>query len=302
MKWALITGASSGLGTEFAWQLAAEPVNLVLVARREKRLQLLAEKIRATLGVEVEVLPADLSTDSGQKAVIARLGNDEKPVAVLVNNAGFGLGQSFIGGEWRRESDAWEVMGRAVARLSYEAARAMLRRVSPPAALQVAKKSPLLYRALHSVGRASHPGNPKKGGVIINVSSATAYTSMGSYAAIKTWVRFFSESLASELKGSSVSVTTVCPGLMRTEFHHAAKMNTSVWPRVGFISVEQVVQETIEAARRRHVLVTPTIRYKILLAGARLAPRWLIRQCFGARLSQRALAAKPVSLSHSIPT
>lgn len=257
MKWALITGASAGLGEEFAWQFAAEPLNIVLVARRADRLENLANRIRATLGVYVEVLPADLSTKAGQYAVVRRLHDDEHPVAVLVNNAGFGLGQSFFDGEWKREETALEVMGRAVARLSLEGARAM-----------------------HGRG----------GGAILNVSSATAYTAMGSYAALKTWVRFFSESLSTELKGTKVSVTTVCPGLMNTEFHEKASMDASVWPKAGFVSTEEVVRQAIEAARKRRVLVTPTVRYKLAMAGARFAPRWFMRRFFGSKLFNRALS------------
>lgn len=257
MKWALITGASSGLGEEFAWQFAAEPLNVVLVARREEKLEKLAKNIRTTLGVEAEVLSADLATKAGQYAVVRRLEDDSRPVAVLVNNAGFGLGQGFIRGDWKREDEAMEVMGRALARLSHTGARAMCRR-----------------------GK----------GVIVNVSSATAYTAMGTYAALKTWVRFFSESLSTELKGTGVSVTTVAPGLMKTEFHKSARMNSSVWPELGFVEPATVVSQTIEAARRRQVLVTPTLRYKVLMAGARLAPRWLMRSLFGSRLFTRALS------------
>ena len=124
-KWALITGASSGLGEEFAWQLAAEPLNVVLVARRQDRLEALAQRIHTTLGVETEVLVEDLSTKAGQYAVIRRLRDDSRPVAVLVNNAGFGLGQTFVGGKWDREDEALEVMVRALCRLTFEGAQAM---------------------------------------------------------------------------------------------------------------------------------------------------------------------------------
>lgn len=289
MKWALITGASSGLGEEFAWQLAAEPLNLVLVARRVHRLEALAEKIRATLGVKVEVLMADLSTASGQNTVIRRLYDESRPVAVLVNNAGFGLGQTFVSGDWAREDKALELMGRVVARLSWEGARAMLRRVSRVAPHEPHRKNTLLYRAVHFLRCGAPASQPHGGGVIINVSSATAYTAMGSYAALKTWVRFFSEALSTELRGTGVSVTAVAPGLMRTEFHEAAGMNVGVWPKISFIDPALVVQESIEAARHRRVLVTPTIRYKIVLAASRFAPRWLMRRCFGSHFFNRAL-------------
>lgn len=281
-KWALITGASSGLGAEFAWQLAAEPLNLVLVARREDRLEELAAKIRAACGVEVEVLPADLATKSGQFTVIRRLRDDDHPVAVLVNNAGFGLGQTFIGGEWEREDQAIEVMMRALARLTFEGARAMGKRTHRLAPSKV-------DRLVQKVTGRTIAGKAVGGGAIINVTSATAYTAMGTYAAAKTWVRFFSESVATELRGTGVSITAVAPGLMLTEFHESAHMNAGVWPKVGFVKPETVVAGAIEAARHRRVLVTPTIRYKAAMAGARLAPRWLIRALFGSQLFSRAL-------------
>lgn len=289
MKWALITGASSGLGEEFAWQLAAEPLNLILVARRVDRLETLAAKIRAVLGVQVEVLTVDLNTAAGQDSVIKRLHDARRPVAVLVNNAGFGTGQSFVSGDWNREAQALEVMGRVVARLSFEGARAMASRVSRPVSPGNTLKPHVLYRAIHFLRSGTLTPQPRGGGVIINVSSATTYTAMGTYAALKTWVRFFSEALSTELRGSGVSVTVVSPGLMRTGFHEAAGLNTSVWPEIGFIEPAQVVRDTIEAARRRRVLVTPTIRYKIVLAAARFAPRWLMRRYFGSRFFRRAL-------------
>ena len=117
MKWALITGASAGLGEEFAWQLAAEPLNLVLVARREDRLEDLAARLRSVAGVQVEVLAADLVTKAGQYAVVRRLQDKSRPVAVLVNNAGFGLGQPFVDGDWKREEAALEVMGGCVTKV-----------------------------------------------------------------------------------------------------------------------------------------------------------------------------------------
>lgn len=282
-KWALITGASSGLGEEFAWQLAAEPLNVVLVARRQERLQALAQRIHATLGVKTEVLAQDLSTKTGQDAVIHRLRDDSRPIAVLVNNAGFGLGQNFVGGQWEREDNALEVMVRALCRLTFEGARAMGSRTHRHEPRKVER---LLQRL---TGRPAI-GKVSGGGAIINVSSATAYTAMGTYAAIKTWVRFFSESVSTELRGTGVSVTALAPGLMKTEFHQSAQMNDSVWPEYGFISPESVVATAIEAARRRRALVTPTVRYKIAMTGARLAPRWLIRALINSRLFSRALS------------
>ena len=111
MATALITGATSGIGREIAWQLAAERMNLILVARSADRLEEVAEHIRQVADVEVEVLPADLSQAEGTLRVCERLIDDERPVGLLVNNAGFGLGQDFVGGDIERELNALNTVG-----------------------------------------------------------------------------------------------------------------------------------------------------------------------------------------------
>ena len=113
---ALITGATSGLGLEFAWELAAEYNNLVLVARDADRLEAVAEELRATTNVVVEILPADLSTEEGTAAVAARLEQEERPIGLLVNNAGFGLGQDFVDGSLERELEGLNVMVRVLSK------------------------------------------------------------------------------------------------------------------------------------------------------------------------------------------
>ena len=156
MGTALVTGATSGLGLEIAWQLAQARHDLVLVARTPERLRQVAEEMRQFAGVQVETLQADLSKRDELELVAERLRETSKPVGLLVNNAGFGLGQRFVGGDLAREEDALNVMVRAVMVASHAAAGAMVER-----------------------GR----------GAILNVSSMTAHTAMGTYAAHKAWVR-----------------------------------------------------------------------------------------------------------------
>lgn len=259
MGTALITGASSGLGLEFAWQLAAEGHDVVLVARRAGALQEIAEEIRNVAGTGVEVLPADLATAKGRSAVAARLraGRPEAaPIGLLVNNAGFGLGQTVIGGDLAKERAGLEVMVRAVLELSHVAANAMVVR-----------------------GR----------GAILNVSSATALTAMGTYAAHKAWVRTFTESLASELRGSGVTATALSPGLVHTGFHAASGQDDSVYPDWTFLDAQDVVQAGLDAVRRGQVICTPSVRYKAVNAFLRLAPRALVRRVAGAGLTREAL-------------
>lgn len=255
MGTALITGASSGLGVEYAWQLAAAGHHLVLVARRAERLEELAEKIRQAAGVRVEVLARDLSDRDELSHVANRLRAERNPVGLLVNNAGFGLGQRFVTGDLAKEEKALDVLIRAVMVLSHAAAGPMANR-----------------------GR----------GAILNVSSVAAGTSMGTYAAAKVWVKTFTEVLAGELRGTGVSATAVLPGLVRTEFHEAANMNASAWPEIGWIPAEAVVEQSLAAVRRGQVLSVPTVRYKAINTLLRHAPRGLVRAASGPGFAARA--------------
>ncbi|MFD1506274.1 SDR family NAD(P)-dependent oxidoreductase [Georgenia yuyongxinii] len=259
MGTALVTGATSGIGLELAWQLAANRHRLVLVARDSGRLETLAGQLRAAAGVEVEVLRADLATAAGRDAVVARLRQDDAPVGLLVNNAGFGLGQHFLGGDLAREEEAIEVMVRAVLELSKAAAEAMV---------------------------------PRGRGAILNVSSMSALTTMGTYAAHKGWVLTFTEALAGELAGTGVTATVVCPGLVRTEFHDRAGLEAATWPAPAWIDVEKVATAALAGVRRGDVVVVPSLRYRVAAAALRHAPRALVRAVAGPAASGRAMTAR----------
>lgn len=244
MGTALITGASAGLGEEFAWQLATAHHNLVLVARREDKLQKLAQRIEQACAVQVEVLPADLSCDADIKRVAQRLQDPDRPIGLLVNNAGFGRGKPFLSGDFEEERRALKVMVEAVMELSRAAGEAMVSR----------------HR-----------------GAILNVSSVASDTGMGTYSAHKAWVKAFSEGLAEELRGSGVSVTAVMPGMVNTDFHQHTAMDVSKVAGISWISSEVVVSQALAAVRRAQVLVTPTWRYKLTTQVVKHAPRWAVR-------------------------
>ena len=248
MGTALVTGATSGLGLEIAWQLAQARHDLVLVARTPERLRVVAEEMRQFAGVQVETLQADLSKRDELERVAERLQETSKPVGLLVNNAGFGLGQRFVGGDLAREEDALDVMVRAVMVASHAAAGAMVER-----------------------GR----------GAILNVSSMTAHTAMGTYAAHKAWVRTFTEGLASELRGTGVTATVLNPGLTHTEFHARAAMDESAWPAFVWLQADDVARQALDAVRRGQVICTPSLRYQIANAALRASPRWLVRRVAG---------------------
>ena len=289
MGTALVTGATSGIGLELTWQLAAAHHDLVLVARTAASLEELAERLRQLAGVQVQVIAADLSEPIGIEVVAQRLrvgrpaarrvasrtgigaatsrtgtgagtsraGTSrtstgtpvsQRPVDLLVNNAGFAVGQRFVGGDVEQERRALEVMVRAVMELTH----------------------------------AALPGMVERGhGAVLNVSSATALTAMGTYAAHKAWVRTFTEGLASELRGTGVSATVVNPGLTHSDFHARAQMDEKAWPEIAWLDAEDVAREALAAVRRGQVICTPSLRYLAVNAALRLSPRWLVRRVAG---------------------
>lgn len=244
MGTALVTGATSGLGLEFAWQLATARHDLVLVARDVQRLESLAAKLRAAAAVHVEVLPADLSVRDDVERVADRLRSTERPVGLLVNNAGYGLRERFVGGDIRAQEMALDVMVRAVMVLSHAAAGQMVER-----------------------GR----------GAILNVASVAALMAGGPYSAHKAWVRTFTEGLAEQLRPTGVTATVLSPGLVRTEFHGRAGMDFDSLPDAAWLRTDRVVAEALSAVRRRAVISTPSKRYLAFSALLRVLPRAAVR-------------------------
>ncbi|WP_431838518.1 SDR family NAD(P)-dependent oxidoreductase [Cellulomonas sp. Y8] len=255
MGTALITGASSGLGLEFAWQLATARHDVVLVARDGERLERLAAQLRAAAGVHAEVLRADLTDRDDLERVAERLRADERPVGLLVNNAGIGLGQRFVGSDLAQQEAALALMVRAVLVLSHAAAGAM-------------------------VGRGR--------GAILNVGSVAALMTSGTYSAHKAWVRTFTEGLAAELAGTGVTATVVSPGLTHTEFHERAGLRAEqAYPELAWLSADRVVATALADVRRGAVLSTPSLRYRVASGALRVLPRSALR-ALSARRPDRA--------------
>ncbi|WP_124055390.1 SDR family NAD(P)-dependent oxidoreductase [Arcanobacterium ihumii] len=251
---ALITGASSGLGREFAWALAAEGNDLVLVARDSDRLNKLADELRQKANVGVEVLPADLNSVDGVDSVAKRIQAVNQPVTLLINNAGMGLGQDFVGGDITRELNAINVMVNAVLVLTHAAVNTMV---------------------------------PRGRGTIINVSSITSMTVQGTYSAHKAWVKVFTEGVATDLEGTGVNITAVLPGLMHTEFHQRVKVDAGQWQEFMFMDPQYVANVALDAARRGQVIVVPTAMYKATYGLLKFAPRTLVRRFAGPKMSGR---------------
>lgn len=220
---ALITGASAGLGEEYARQLAAAGADLVLVARRSDRLEALAGELRAKNGIEVEVIQADLATDGGigrvEAAITARPALD-----LLVNNAGYGGKTGFARGE------ASDHIGMA--------------RVHVDATVRLT--------------RAALPGMIVRGrGAIINVASVAAFSpfSGAMYSGTKAFLTMFSENLQGELRSKGVVVQALCPGMTHTEFHEVAAIDKSVVPAPFWTTAAKVVRISLRRLGRGVVCV-----------------------------------------------
>ncbi|MFD9946213.1 SDR family NAD(P)-dependent oxidoreductase [Nonomuraea sp. NPDC059023] len=242
MPTALITGATAGIGAAFARRLAADGFTLVLVARDEQRLAESAEQLKLRYGGAVETLPADLSTEDGLTAVESRVRDG---VDLLVNNAGFAHTDTFLRTSVEDEQRMLKVHCEAVLRLTL----------------------------------AALPGMKSRGrGAVINVASVAAFFTRGTYSASKAWVVNFSTAAAVEVGHPRVKIMALCPGLVRTEFHERANMDTSGLPGILWLKADNVVAEAMRDLALGRVISIPDLRYKAIVAVGRLVPRNLAAQ------------------------
>jgi len=240
--WGLVTGASSGIGAEFARQLAARGMHLVLVARREDRLRALAQELEVAHGTRCEIVPADLAQPQAGRALMEEVARRGITVELLVNNAGFGLVSAVEETDIDKALQLIQVNVTVLTELTLLLARQMVQR--------------------------GHGG-------IINIGSVVSFQPvgyMGVYSASKAFVLHFSEALWAELRAQGVTVTTLCPGTTRTEFFD--RSGVPGWAEQNRSEdVKSVVRAGLKAfdARRQYV-VSGWINYLLSLA-VRLAPR-----------------------------
>ncbi len=235
--WALVTGASAGIGAEFARQLAARGLNLVLLARREQRLNDLAKGLRTEHNIEVCVVAADLARHDFVDNLLAAIGSSD--IGLLVNNAGFGLTGDFYAHDLGRELELFDVNCRAQIVLTHVLGNRMIRR--------------------------------RKGGIIF-VSSVSAFVAMpysASYAASKVHERFLAEALRYELRLHGVDVLALCPGSTDTEFHELAGSRP-----VAAMGVEPVVRCALEALGKKAVAI-PGWQNRLFVHLLKVMPRGL---------------------------
>ena len=239
---AFITGASSGIGAAFAQTLASRGHGLILTARREGRLQTLAEDLQARFGVHAEVVPADLTSDDDLDR-LERLVAGRTDLSYLINNAGFGTTGRFFDVEATKPRNMLRVHCEAAMRLSHSALPGMIDR-----------------------GRAA----------IINVSSVAAFVPSGGsamYGSTKMFLVAFSQALAMELRDTEVRVQALCPGFTYTEFHDTpefkARWDRADIPKWLWLSAERVVDMSLRALDRNKPVCVTGFRYKLIIALAR---------------------------------
>lgn len=236
---ALITGASSGIGAEFARQLAAREYDLLLIARREERLQQLADQLHDWHGIQAGVLAADLSRTSDVDRVCERIAETNN-LQLVVNNAGFGLSEPFATSNLDQQMDMIE--------------------------LHVLASVRLMRAALPGMLAHQHGG-------IINVSSLASFVALpanANYSATKSYLTVFTSALQAELRNTGVRAQALCPGFTVSEFH--GESDTPRRPEIpGFLWLDsgQVVRESLEALESDQSVCVPGVIYKLLAPALR---------------------------------
>jgi hypothetical protein len=255
-RYALITGASSGIGLALAEALARRGRSLILVARQRDALDSIACELSRRFAVEVLFRACDLGEPLQLSGLLHELEQNELSIDLLINSAGVGTGGAFVAQDWRGEQQLIEVNVLALARLCHALGTVM-------------------------AGQGS--------GQILNVASLAGFHPgpwMCNYHASKAYVLHFSEGLREELKEYGVSVSVLCPGPTRSAFFRSAQMD-SAQPvhdkRV--MSAEEVALITLKALEKNRAIIIPGWRNRLLAMAPRLAPRWLVRKVV-ARLNR----------------
>jgi hypothetical protein len=230
MATALVTGPTSGIGNAFARQLAAAGYDLVLVSRDAERLAATAAALEKQYGIATEELTADLSTHEGMAIAEKRLSDADRPIDLLVNNAGFVLRKPYIANDIDDEERLLNVHVVAVLRLTRAALPVMMER---------------------------------GGGAIINVSSLAGMVPRGTYSAHKAWTTMFSEGLAPRVAGSGVRVMALLPGFVRTELHQRAQMKMAGIPSFMWLDADRLVRTALRDLNRGKRVCVPGTVYRL---------------------------------------
>jgi short-subunit dehydrogenase len=252
-SWALVTGATVGIGESFTRLLAHNGYNIVLVARDLPRLQERAQGLESTFGIATTVIQADLATDAGCKTIEDFIANNQ--IDVLINNAGFGINKAFTMSQLDAEQQLLDVLVRTPMRLMHVALPGMKERNK---------------------------------GVIINVSSVAGWIAGGTYSASKSYLTVLSESLHTELSSTNVKVSALCPGFTRTEFHQRGRMSMKGLPTFMWLNSDKLVAAAWKDAVAGKAVSVPGWQYQLLTFVMRNAPRPMVRKIgMNVRIKQR---------------
>jgi hypothetical protein len=242
-SWALVTGATSGIGESFTRLLAENNYNIVLVARDLPRLQERATGLEAKFNIKTHLIQADLATDSGCNAVEKYIANNH--IDVLINNAGFGINKAFTVSQLDSEQQLLDVLVRTPMRLMHVALPLMKQRNK---------------------------------GVIINVSSVASFIAGGTYSASKSYLTVLSESLHTELAGTNVRISALCPGFTRTEFHQRGRMSMKGLPSFLWLDSDELVAKAWSEALKGEAISVPGWQYQLLVFVIKRLPRSVVRK------------------------
>ncbi len=258
-RYALITGASAGIGKEFAQQLANKGWNLLLIARREEKLTKLSAKLMQKFGVDVRTFAADLSDASIPKNLFEFCQENKLEIAMLINNAGYGVPGDFEKNKWKTHHDSLQVMLNSLVELCH-----------------------LFYPNMLK----------NKYGRIINVASLAGFAPPTAghtlYGATKSFVIRFSHSLHLEGKDKGIHVTALCPGFTYTEFHDAngTRSMVSKLPKFMWMSSQEVVSQGIDAVEKNQPIKVNGKINRIIAAISSAMPDWIARGLFASKANK----------------
>lgn len=248
-KTALITGATSGIGLEFAKLLAKKKYNLVLIARDKDGLNQLQKLLSWAYKIEVKVLSLDLSVPQSAQVVYKFLNKENIKVNILINNAGFGVYGKFVQTDWEKEQSMMQLNMLTLTHLTKLILPSMIK---------------------------THSGK------ILNVAATTAFQPgplMAVYYATKAYVLSFSEALAVELKGTKITVTALCLDLTTTGFQKAAyQENAKLVKGKKLATAEEVAEFGYQAMMKGQVVAIHKFQDKVLINLERFLPRTVITQ------------------------
>jgi uncharacterized protein len=242
----LITGASGGIGEEFARKFAQNGYNVILVARNEDKLKALKQELENTTSSTVYILKADLSVQDEVTRIYQLLQSEQMEVDILINNAGFGLFGEFTDTDLSQELNMIDLNIKTVTHLTKIFLSDMVKRNS---------------------------------GKIMNVASTAAFQPgplMAVYYATKAYVLSFSEALANELQGTNVNVSVLCPGATETGFSNRARLQESKLFQSGVMNVKEVVEVGFHGLLSKETIIIPGMKNKLLANSVRFMPRKMV--------------------------